>query len=100
MFNKPIRFTFSLFLCLILRGSDSDAQNVLSVKIFKKNSLERVRFDTVYNKTIPDKFALQIKTAFLSAPTKEPDESIQLNPNDFRHYRHLFHHFYRDIPSF
>ena len=69
MFNKPNLFTFSLFLCLILRGSDSDAQNVLSVKIFKKDSLERVRFDTVYNKTIPDKFALQIKTALQYYPT-------------------------------
>ena len=69
MFSKPNLLTFSLFLCLILRGSNSGAQIVLSVKIFKKDSLERVRFDTLYNKTIPDKFALQIKTALQYYPT-------------------------------
>ena len=69
MLNKHKIFISCLFLYFILRGSNFYAQSVLSVKVLKKDSLERVHFDSIHNKTIPDKFAIQIKTALQYYPT-------------------------------
>jgi hypothetical protein len=67
-YNKK-HLIFLFFTLQILRGYITNAQSPLPVKIFTKDSLEKAVFDTIFNKTIPEKFALQIKTALQYYPT-------------------------------
>ena len=64
--NLPI---IPLFFSLILRGYTLSVEAILPVKEFKKDSLEMVKFDTPFNKIIPEKYALQIKTALQYYPS-------------------------------
>ena len=69
MFYKQKTFIFLFFICQILRGYTISAQTILPIKYFKKDSLERVKFDSSFNKIIPEKYALQIKTALQYYPS-------------------------------
>ena len=69
MFYKNNISIFCLFVCLILRGGNGTAQGILPVKEFKKDSLEKVQFAPFFNKSIPEKYAIPIKTALQYYPS-------------------------------